>query len=269
MTTWFFSYGSSTDPKLFEEEVGPVARAVPATIPGHRLAFADYRPEWGGGTSCILPSPDHQVIGTAYLLSDDQLASLGDHDPAYGFVDKTAEIEKASTPVKVLLPRSVGAFAAPSDAYVARIRAGLSAFYPIAEVDDYLKEALGRGAIFTSIVAQWADEAQARQEYNSLFRRLFPWKNMVRTPWGGAWATVSPQQSTELFVHDEEEIAIVVAGAGKLRVDDETRPVRKGDVVYFQPYCEHVVTNTSEQNLELLFLWWGGRDGSLWAGARI
>ncbi|MEW6642396.1 MAG: cupin domain-containing protein [Pseudomonadota bacterium] len=269
MSSWFFSYGTSADPHHVAAEIGPVAESLPATIPDHRLTFANYRAEWDGGTSCIVPARGQDVIGVMHKVSSDQVELLSNADPAYGLFDKTARTATGDVDVKVLLPKIIGDFAAPADAYVGKIRAGLSAFYPIEQIDAYLKPALQRDSLFRSMVAQWADEAAPKQEYNTLFRRLLPWRGMVRTPWGGAWATIDPGTASELYKHDEEEIAIVVAGEGELRVDSNTRPIKKGDVVYFEPYCEHVVTNTSDEALEVLFFWWGGRDGTMWAGRPV
>ncbi|NWP15478.1 hypothetical protein GZA09_27235, partial [Escherichia coli] len=44
----------------------------------------------------------------------------------------------------------------------------------------------------------------------------------------------------------------------------------QGDLIYFEPECEHVVTNDQgEEPLVVLFLWWGGADGVAWAGRKI
>lgn len=269
MSSWFFSYGTSADPAHLTSEIGPIAQSRPGVIADHRLTFANERAAWGGGTSCIVPAHGQSVIGVQHLVSTEQLATLAIADPDYGLIEKQAQTADGLIDVHVLLPHAIGAFAAPADSYVGKIRAALAAYYPIEQVDTHLKQALQRESVFSGMVAQWADQAEPTQEYNTLFRRLLPWRGMVRTPWGGAWATIAAGEASELYKHDEEEIAIVVAGSGEMRVDNETRPIKKGDVVYFQPYCEHVVTNTSQEQLEVLFFWWGGRDGTLWAGRPV
>jgi Cupin domain len=266
MSSWFFSYGTSADPKHLATEIGPIEDSRPGLIADHRLTFANYRSEWGGGTSCIVPARGQQVLGVLHAISSDQRERLAHADPTYGLVAKQARCAEGSVDVDVLLPHEIGEFAPPADDYVGKIRASLTAYYAVEQVDAYLKQALRRDTIFTSMVAQWADQASPKLEYNTLFRRLLPWHGMVRTPWGGAWATIAPGDASELYKHDEEEIAIVVGGAGEIRVDSEVRTIKKGDVVYFQPYCEHVVTNTSSESLEVLFFWWGGRDSPMWAG---
>jgi oxalate decarboxylase/phosphoglucose isomerase-like protein (cupin superfamily) len=40
-------------------------------------------------------------------------------------------------------------------------------------------------------------------------------------------------------------------------VNDETRAVRKGDVIYLPPFSQHSLLNTSDsEDLELLCIWW-------------
>lgn len=267
---WYFSYGISTSPERFQEEIGPVEIYRPATIRDHKLFFANYNEEWGGGTSCIVPQPGSDVLGTAYLVTQAQLDAMHAGGGGYQWSDKYATIGDVPVPVRLLLPEVIGDFAAPSDSYVAKIREGLSYHYRMIEIDAYLRAALGRQQLFRSMKARWSSEAEYPVEYNIGFRRLFPWKGVVRAPWGGAWAAIEPGTETQLYVHDEEEAAFVIAGVGEVRVDDETRPIKKGDVIYFPPDCEHVVRNTDgERPLEVLFIWWGGTDGALWGGVRV
>ncbi len=106
---------------------------------------------------------------------------------------------------------------------------------------------------------QAAADAVIRDEYGCDFRRLFPWKGKVESPWGSAWATVKPGTRTTRHSHDEEETFIILAGKGLMSVNDETKRVVKGDVVYLPPFSEHTLLNDSTtQPLEMLCIWWGG-----------
>ncbi len=270
MGSWLFTYGSSTAPDHFIEEMGSVETVRPARVDGYRLTFVNYRGAFGGGTSAIIPAAEGHTIGTAYRINDEQRSRLSVADPDYGLVPISAVIDGIAETAEVLVPHAIHDFAVPTDAYLARIRYGLSYFYSITEVDAYLRRALEREWLFTGVPAQWMTDARPRREYNSLFRRLLPWKGTVRTPWGGAMATISPGDATDLFPHDEEELALVVAGQGELRLNTQLRPLTEGDLIYFEPGCEHVVTNTSpSDDLKVLFLWWGGQDGEMWAGHKI
>ncbi|WP_164159361.1 cupin domain-containing protein, partial [Stenotrophomonas maltophilia] len=76
----------------------------------------------------------------------------------------------------------------------------------------------------------------------------------MRTPWGGAVATIAPGTASELFPHDEEELAFVLSGSGRLRLNAHERALGQGDLIYFEPECEHVVTNDQgEEPLVVLF----------------
>jgi hypothetical protein len=266
---WFFAYGTSTDPEQIARDLGPIAEFKPASICDHRLFFTGNDPEWGGGTSCIVPQLGRRVIGTAYRISSNQREQLLRGGHGYEWTSKVAKVDAAMIDVGVLLPPAIGPFSLPADAYIARIRYGLSFLYPMLEVDPYLREALNRPNLFIGMLGRWVQDEIPNREYGINFRRLYPWKGIERAPWGGAWGTIAPGEDTGVFVHDEEETAIVLAGTGQLRVDRDMRAVRKGDVVYFPPNCEHVFTNNSTSDLEVLFIWWGGADAPLWAGRQV
>lgn len=67
-------------------------------------------------------------------------------------------------------------------------------------------------------------------EYGGRFRRLYPWEGVTMPPWGGAIMTIAPGENSLPHDHDEEETFIFLSGEGAMSVDDETRPVGKGDV---------------------------------------
>jgi hypothetical protein len=116
--------------------------AKPGTIENHRLYFANYNEEWGGGTSCIIPSPEDTVIGTTYLMTDKHLDFMVQHGLGYQLATKTAKLDVGETEVYVLLPPEIGEFVPPSQKYVERIREGLKYFYPVSQVDAYIEKML-------------------------------------------------------------------------------------------------------------------------------
>lgn len=106
---------------------------------------------------------------------------------------------------------------------------------------------------------QLAAEAKPTHEYNCNFRRLYPWKGVVETPWGSAWAKVPPGETTTKHSHGEKETFLILAGTGQIHVDEETRTVSRGDVIYLPPCSEHTIKNVSaSEDLEVLCLWWDG-----------
>ncbi|MBV9564819.1 MAG: cupin domain-containing protein [Bradyrhizobium sp.] len=104
---------------------------------------------------------------------------------------------------------------------------------------------------------QAASDAKTKNEYGGDFRRLFPWPETVDTPWGSAWMTVKPGSSSTPHSHAERETFIILDGTGLMTVDQESRQVTKGDVIYLPPESQHSLQNTSaSQDLELLCIWW-------------
>src|ERR1700712_1278725 len=100
---------------------------------------------------------------------------------------------------------------------------------------------------------QAASEAKTADEYGGEFRRLFPWPETVETPWGSAWMTVKPGSSSLPHAHSELETFIILSGTGVMTVDEESRPVARGDVIYLPSGSQHSLQNTSAfQSLELL-----------------
>jgi mannose-6-phosphate isomerase-like protein (cupin superfamily) len=263
MQKWFFAYGPSTAPDRFKQEFQGVSAERPASIADHRLFFSNPSEEKGGGTSCIVPSPGDTVLGTAYLVEEEALRRIEASEEGKRLHTRTAQVEGRQQEVSVLLPETVGEYAAPSDSYLARVRDGLSYFYPTTLVDDYLRRAVDRQVLFNDFLIQRADEAVYNWEYNCHFRRLYPWKGVVRTSyWGSAVGVVEPGSATSPHNHDEEETAYVLAGEGEVTLAGKTTHLKRGDVIFFPPLGEHTIKNTSpDQNLEVLFIWWGGADG--------
>ena len=108
---------------------------------------------------------------------------------------------------------------------------------------------------------QAASEARISDEYGGEFRRLYPWPNIVDTPWGSAWMVITPGTGSTPHSHDENETFIILSGRGEMTVNDEVRVVEKGDVVYLPPFSRHTLRNLSEiKNLEMLCIWWGGQS---------
>ena len=100
--------------------------------------------------------------------------------------------------------------------------------------------------------------AMSTREYGGDFRRLYPWRSVVDTPWGSAWMTIAPGEASTAHSHDEEETFIIISGSGVMRVDDEQEAVGKGDVIFLPRFSEHQLKNTSTTNpLEFLCIWWG------------
>ncbi|WP_051376671.1 cupin domain-containing protein [Burkholderia sp. WSM2232] len=98
----------------------------------------------------------------------------------------------------------------------------------------------------------------SKQEYGGDFRRLYPWEGVANPPWGGAWMTIAPGQTSTPHNHDEEETFLILSGNGEMEVDGERRVIEKGDVIYLPRFSTHKLRNiSSAMPLELLCIWWG------------
>jgi len=65
--------------------------------------------------------------------------------------------------------------------------------------------------------------------------------------------TIYPGGSVPLHSHQQEEVYYIVGGEGSIVVDEEIRNVRTGDCVYLTPNSSHLLKNTSNSNMCMMF----------------
>jgi len=66
------------------------------------------------------------------------------------------------------------------------------------------------------------------------------------------WVDVEPDASQVVHSHEPEQVYVVVAGEGRMRVGDDERRVSAGDAVHIPSDTEHGIENTGEQTLEYI-----------------
>jgi mannose-6-phosphate isomerase-like protein (cupin superfamily) len=264
--TLFFAYDVLTSPELLRQELPGASEGRPARLDDHRLAFA---PD-GEEAAFILPSPGDHVLGTAYEISEDDAAALARRSPGFHPESRGIRLVGEEREALVLVPDDERAAGTPSDRYLGRVREGLTSQFPVSRVDAYLKGVLGSDRLFRGMVVQPLADAVFNLEYNCRFRRLYPWKGMVRTPWGSAWGVVAPGTQTSRHGHDEEETALILAGRGEVHLEGRVQSVSRGDVIFFPPEEKHTILNTSaDEDLEVLFIWWGGVEMEKKSGIEV
>lgn len=64
------------------------------------------------------------------------------------------------------------------------------------------------------------------------------------------WVDVEPDASQIVHSHEPEQVYVVIAGEGLMRVGDDERRVTAGDAVHIPPNTEHGIENTGESTLE-------------------
>jgi mannose-6-phosphate isomerase-like protein (cupin superfamily) len=65
--------------------------------------------------------------------------------------------------------------------------------------------------------------------------------------------TIYPGGSVPLHSHVQEEVYIILSGHGKMHIDDQTADVKPGDYVYISPNANHLLKNTSKENMIMVF----------------
>lgn len=105
------------------------------------------------------------------------------------------------------------------------------------------------------------DDLSFEPDYNVRAQRLPKFTGAEEPYEGGAWVVVPPHTTMTQHVNPdgESELFYVVAGAGEMNVGGERRDVRFGDTVFIPPHTEHLLVNSSDQELVFLSLWWGGK----------
>jgi uncharacterized cupin superfamily protein len=70
-------------------------------------------------------------------------------------------------------------------------------------------------------------------------------------------AQLQPTLSYEKHQHqDHEELYYIINRKGKIRIGEEERQIRDGDIIYIPESTEHTLTNNGEEMIE--FLAFGG-----------
>ncbi len=66
-------------------------------------------------------------------------------------------------------------------------------------------------------------------------------------------SSFKPGTVTALLIHEEEELAYVLKGKGKIRLEDRDVPYEAGEGVYIPPGVAHAVVNDGEEEVIMVF----------------
>ncbi|MDA2383265.1 cupin domain-containing protein [Bacillus cereus] len=254
---WFFAYGISTNPEQMVKDIGGYKNYKKAVLENYIYTFTGYHEDFRGGTSTIIPQQGGGVYGVAYQIETEQIDDLIKNGHGYILKENIAKIDNGSMPVYTLQLENHAPLAIPSKEYLEIVKNGLLKNYKEDFVDLYLGRALKRVQNEGLIDYQPVSKDSFTNEYNSQFRRLFPWHVTKQQPFGSAWAIVEPGEQTNPHHHDEEETFIVLSGKGIINVDGQEKIVGKGDIIYFEPFSTHTIKNIGDTSLEFLCIWWG------------
>ena len=99
-------------------------------------------------------------------------------------------------------------------------------------------------------------------EYGVSCRDMYPWPDIEETPFGATWVVVEPGGNTNPHEHDVPESFFITQGRGLMTVDEVTKEVGSGDVIYHSAGCRHTIKNLSEDEpLVFLSVYWSEELG--------
>ncbi|RKL61842.1 cupin domain-containing protein [Thermoanaerobacteraceae bacterium SP2] len=67
------------------------------------------------------------------------------------------------------------------------------------------------------------------------------------------YVTIYPGGSVPLHSHEQEEVYFIVSGKGIMHVNDERENVESGNYIYIHPNSTHMLENTSNENMIMVF----------------
>lgn len=77
--------------------------------------------------------------------------------------------------------------------------------------------------------------------------------------------TIYPGGSVPIHSHEQEEVYFIVEGEGSIEVGGESRAVRSGDCIYIRPQLEHVLTNSGQADMVMMFCYSPKTVAAHWA----
>jgi mannose-6-phosphate isomerase-like protein (cupin superfamily) len=63
------------------------------------------------------------------------------------------------------------------------------------------------------------------------------------------WVDVEPGSEQKPHSHDPQQVYVITRGEGRMKVGDDEREVREGQMVFIPPNAEHGIVNTGEGRL--------------------
>ena len=63
------------------------------------------------------------------------------------------------------------------------------------------------------------------------------------------WVDVEPGSEQKPHSHDPQQVYVITRGQGRMKVGEDERDVREGQMVFIPPNTEHGIVNTGEETL--------------------
>ncbi|MBI5058613.1 cupin domain-containing protein [candidate division KSB1 bacterium] len=81
---------------------------------------------------------------------------------------------------------------------------------------------------------------------------LHPAKHLISARYSIAHASLAQGQSSHLHQLSTSEVYYILSGVGRMQIDDETRSVFPGDLIYIAPQAKQRITSLGSDALEFL-----------------
>ncbi|MBE3205810.1 MULTISPECIES: cupin domain-containing protein [Parafrankia] len=78
-------------------------------------------------------------------------------------------------------------------------------------------------------------------------------------PAGAGWYSLACGTTTPVETHTVAEVWALLSGRGHAQVGEHTHDVEAGDVVVVPSGAVHALTNTGEERLDFVSVWWHPR----------
>ena len=115
------------------------------------------------------------------------------------------------------------------------------------------------GTRMTSKVMKWDDAEVAKEKWGD-FRKLFTGEGAGVKDVLTAFAVIKPGEEIHRpHRHAEEEILVITEGSGTWSLDGKEFPLKKGDVLYVEPWVTHGCTNTGKEPMTFFVAKWNGK----------
>jgi mannose-6-phosphate isomerase-like protein (cupin superfamily) len=93
------------------------------------------------------------------------------------------------------------------------------------------------------------DEAPRRERDGLVSHVLLETGTVPDTALAVTWVEVEPGAGQVPHRHPPEQVYVLVAGRGRMRIGDEERELRAGDLARVPPSVEHGILNTGQEPL--------------------
>jgi len=110
-----------------------------------------------------------------------------------------------------------------------------------------------------SKVLRWDEAASSRDRWGEM-RKYFTGEGHGVKDLFTAVAVIKPGEALhKAHRHAEEEFLFIAEGSGTWHLNGKDLPLRKGDILYVEPWIAHGFTNTGSEPVTFFVIKWNGK----------